>query len=574
MNQVDGLLVRALPGRVLRLGVFVCLGAFVALCAHGLLVDTPTVDEFAHLPAGYFYLRTANFSLFPQNPPLVKMVAALPLLALAPDFERRGSVIQNTGWYPWAYGADFMARNRAAYALIFLLGRSMIVLLGVALGILVFVWARALYGDGGGLLALFLFAFCPSLIAHAHLATVDVGHAAGMVLALFCFGRYLEAPGRGRLLLAGLTLGLAELTKFTALLLYPIFVLLAVVALARGSDFPLWELRSRGGRLAGSLASLAIIFLLSVVVIDAGYLGRGVGRPLGMLHLSSRLLAGLAALPSSTPSPLPLAYLAGLDNVQYINDVGEFPSYLFGSWSSTGWVTYYLVALLFKSPLPFLGLLVVAGSCRRLTEGREALVWVPLVVLLGAFSLLSRVEYGIRYVLPVLPLACIWAGRLARDFAAQPRFVRTAAAILLAIYPLSVLGATPDTLAYFNVLAGGRGDRILLDSNFDWGQGLERLRRAMERRGLASIPLAYFGHVDPALYGVRATPLVPGSSTGYVAVSANLVHGAGYAAWVGDAYVEVPENAYRSFASLPVEEDLGGIFLYRLSAPGAPSGAD
>ena len=466
---------------------------------------------------------------------------------------------------------------RPAYALIFLAGRTMIVLLGVALGVLVFAWARSLYGDGGGLLALFLYAFCPSLIAHAHLATVDVGHAAALVLALFCFGRYLEAPGWGRLLLAGLTLGIAELTKFTALLLYPIFVLLAVAALAQGREFPLWPQRSRVGRLAASLASLAVIFLLSVLVIDAGYLGHGVGRPLGMLRVSSQLLAGLATLPAATPSPLPLAYLAGLDNVQYINDVGEFPSYLFGSWSSTGWVSYYLVALLFKSPLPFLGLLVLAGSCRRLALRGEAIVWIPLLGLLAAFSLLSRVEYGIRYVLPVLPLACIWAGRLARDFAAQPRFVRRAALVLVAAYPLSVLSSTPDTIAYFNAFAGGRGDRILLDSNFDWGQGRERLRRAMERRGLSSIPLAYFGHVDPALYGVRATPLAPGPFTGYAAVSANLVHGAGYAAWVGAASVEVPENAYRFLESLPVEEDLGGIFLYRLPAPGgalSPSGGD
>ena len=565
-----------LSPRTVRLVVVVCLGAFAALCAHGLRWDTPTVDEFAHLPAGYYYLRTGNFALFAQNPPLVKMVMALPLLAVRPDLDVHAR-IENSGWYPWIFGTDFMERNRAAYPLIFLLGRSMIVLLGLLLGGLVFVWARRLYGDRGGLLALVLYAFSPTLVAHAHLATIDVGHALAMLLALFCFARYLEKPGWGWLLLAGVTLGTAQLTKFTALLLYPALALLALVALARGEEFPLLGARTRSGRrgrLAWSLAALAVVFVVSGVVVDAGYLFQGVGRRLDWFHFQSHLLGGVAAkLPGALRVPLPTPYLYGLDGLQYINDRGEFPGYLFGHWSSHGWASYYLVAILYKTPLPFLALFALAALARRrVAASGERALWLSMALLFLAFTFLSRVDYGIRYVLPLLPLACIYIGRLAVGFEMRPRLVRRGVVALVALYPLSVLLATPDTISYFNLLARGRGDRVLLDSNYDWGQGLKRLQQAMVRRGLDSIPLAYFGHVDPAIYGVDARPLPPRPFTGYAAVSANFVHGYPYATYADGKIVPVPENAYRFLENLPIEEDLGGgIFLYRLPPPGGGS---
>ena len=70
------------PARVAGL---LLLAAFAALCAHGLRWDSPTVDEFAHLPAGYYYLKTGNFDLYDLNPPLPRILSALPLLAVAPS---------------------------------------------------------------------------------------------------------------------------------------------------------------------------------------------------------------------------------------------------------------------------------------------------------------------------------------------------------------------------------------------------------------------------------------------------------------------------------------------------------
>src|SRR6185436_3663186 len=111
-------------------------------------------------------LQTGRFDLFPLNPPLVKVLSALPLLALDPAIDT-ASPVAHTGWFPWVFGTDFMERNRPVYDRIFLLGRLPVVALGMLLGWVAFLWARELYGDEAGLVALFLLAFCPSLIAHA-----------------------------------------------------------------------------------------------------------------------------------------------------------------------------------------------------------------------------------------------------------------------------------------------------------------------------------------------------------------------------------------------------------------------
>ena len=550
--------------------VLLLLGLFAVLCFHGLVWDTPTVDEFAHLPAGYYYLKTADFSVYPHNPPLVKVLSALPLLAVGPALgppPRRGS----PAWQPWIFATDFMQRNRAIYDRVFLLGRIPIVALGVFLGWIVWRWSRELYGPRAGLVSLAGFAFCPTLIAHAHLATIDAGAAAFMLLALWAFQRFVADPTPRRLLLCGLALGLAELAKLSSLLLYPIFGLLALAALARGDRFPLWQPGGQSRRpVLGSLAALVVIFALSVGVLDLGYLFQGVGRPLSSFTFHSRFLTRIAGvLPGAFPVPVPGPFLDGFDMVQLDSELGEFPSYLFGRWSQEGSVLYYPVTLLFKTPLPLLLAWLLAPFAGLLPGPRrprgELFVAFPAALLLVASCLLfHRIAYGIRYILPVLPLGLIYMGRLVPALESRPRPVRVAALALLAVYPLSALLATPNTIDYFNLLARGPGDEILLDSNIDWGQGLKRVRRYMDRQGIDRIGLAYFGHVDPALYGIDAHPPRP-DEPGLVAVSANFLHGYGYLTYAGGRMVPVPAGAFTWIARYPRVADLGGgMFVYKV----------
>lgn len=590
-----------------RIAGLLLLAAFAGLCAHGLRWDSPTVDEFAHLPAGYYYLKTGNFELYDLNPPLPRVLSALPLLALAPQIDT-GARLRDDGWYPWVFATDFMRRNRERFDRIFLFGRLPVVGLGVALGLLVWHWARRLYGEAAGLVALAGCAFCPSLIAHAHLATTDVAFALAATGALHLAQRWLERPRLPALLAAGAALGLAQLTKFSAVLLYPLLLLLAVAALVRGERFSLRgppqeapktpdgpELlespdgrdrpdldavrlrRSRAAELAWSVASLAALGLVSLVVLNAGYLFQGVGEAVGGFHFRSRLMQGLAAaLPRGLLLPLPAPYLHGFDSIQLINEQGEFPTWFCGRWLPQGTWLYYPLTLLLKTPLPLLAAWLAAPFARLPRPPEEAgrrrheeFLWLPAVTLLAVFSLGSKVSYGIRYLLPIVPLACIYSGRLVPWVRTRGRAVRAAALALLLIYPASALLATPDTLAYFNPLAVGGGDRYLLDSNLDWGQGLKRLRAFLDREHLPGIPLAYFGHVDPAIYGIRWRFPDP-NRPGPVVVSANFAHGYPYVTNVRGHMVPVPAGAFSWIARHPRRADLGGgLYLYEISA-GAP----
>ena len=519
-----------------RLAALLLLAVFAILCVHGLRWDTPTVDEFAHLPSGWYTLKTGRFDLFPLNPPLVKVLSALPLLALNPRLVPEAR-IENTGWYPWLYGTDFMELNREIYDRIFLLGRLPVLLLGLSLGWLVFRWARELYGDEAGLVALFLTVFFPSLIAHAHLATVDVGLCFFLLLALYLFWK---ASSPGMLIACGVALGLAQLSKFTALILYPVFILLSIRDKRR-------------------LAALAPIFLISLLVLNAGYLFQGIGRRAGDFRFESKLLS---IVPAGLPMPLPANYLEGLDALQLINDVGEYPEYLFGRWSNEGSPFYYLVVILFKTPLPLLAALLLAPFARHEAKG-QSFLWLPALVLLAFFST-SKVHYGIRYVLPIFPLLCIYASRLVPWLRTRGRALQAAGLALLLAYPVSAIVSTPDTISYFNLLAGGQGDRILLDSNIDWGQGLKRVRAFMDREKIDRIGLAYFGHADPALYGIEWGFPRP-DRPGLVAVSANFLHGYPYATYAGGRMVPVPPDAFTWIAKYPRVADLGGgMFVYRI----------
>ncbi len=547
----------------------VLLAAFAALCAHGLAWDSPTVDEFYHLPLGLYTLETGDFMLFPANPPLVELLAALPLLALDPVLETRVPGARG-GWLPWQLGTRFMERNRTVYDRLFLRGRLPIVGLGVLLGLLVWRWARALYGGAGGLLALGLYAFHPAFVAHAHLATLDVGLTFLLLLALYTFWRFTRRPGPGAALLCGVAVGLAQLAKLTGLLLYPALVILAVVELARGRRFPLWRGAGEGWRgVAASLSAVAAIFAVSLLVLDAGYLFQGVGRPAGAYRFASAQMRGLfAALPAGLPLPFPTPWLVGYDALQRINEAGEFPTYFFGEVRYGPAPAYFPAAILLKTPLPLLAAWLFALFARNGRRDGEVFVWLPALFYLVVFCLLSQVHYGIRYVLPVVTLGTVWAGRLAPHLAGERRPVRLAAGVLLALYPLAALRATPDTIDYFNPLAAGRGDAFLLDSNLDWGQGLKRLAAWMERERVEKVGLAYFGHVDPAIYGIAwELPRPGGGGPEWTAVSANFLHGLPYATYDRGRILPVPAGAFTWLAAYPDRRYLGGgLFLVRTGA--------
>ena len=200
-----------------------------ALAVLSLTQENPTVDEVIHLPAGISYWETGQFRLYRHNPPLVKLVAALPVILSNPS-PVTAPLYESSYWKAEppnkaGFAHDFARLNATDYFELFTRSRLLMPAFATLGGLFVFLWSRALFGPGGGLLSLALWSFCPNVLAHSRLITTDVPAAAIMTAAMFIYWRYLKRPTWKRATAAGLLLGLAQATKFSALILGPVWLL-------------------------------------------------------------------------------------------------------------------------------------------------------------------------------------------------------------------------------------------------------------------------------------------------------------------------------------------------------------
>ena len=505
----------------------------VIQCALSMRVKSPTVDEFVHLPVGYSLLRHRDFLTDPINPPLMRVWAALPLLAHPPKWSFPDDAVRSQFWQG-AY--QFMWENEKDYHSLFLRARWMIVILSVLLGFYVYRWASLLHGPRCGLAALFLYSLSPNIVAHSRLVTADLGGACFMFLTVFHFWRWRRTRTWCRLLLWGFFLGISFLSKLTAVLLPAVLIVLLVVD--GWNEIRNLERRDRN-RL---LLMLAVAALTAIFVLNAGYCFRGTFRLLGSYTFRSGTMSQFQALmPGFLPGLLPEGFLMGIDHaLRHGGDLPEGSFYLLGELSSTGWWYYFLIAWLVKVPIPVTAglLIVLAWHCRpkerasprHCSSGDGLFLLIPAAGFFLFLSTVSSLNIGFRHVLVVLPFAFVAVSRLALAVNANRKGLSACFAAGGLWYVASALTIFPDHLAYFNEFAGGPdgGARCLVDSNLDWGQDLVQLRRYLEARGNPKIKLGYFGRVDPRVYGISYEPLSGRPTSGLVVVSVTFLQGRPY----------------------------------------------
>jgi hypothetical protein len=197
-------------------------------------------------------------------------------------------------------------------------------------------------------------------------------------------------------------------------------------------------------------------------------------------------------------------------------------------------LAYLPVALAVKWPLGLFALIAARVWTRRGERAGfdlEEIAGFAVIAVVIASCMTANLDYGIRYAFPVLPFLCVWCAGLLRAGAPKPAGGRLAlAGLLLAAIAIESARALPYPLSFFNAAAGGpgRGDRIVNDSNVDWGQGLVALRRDLDRYGIHKVHLAYHGTVDPALYGIDYVTYTggnPGPESDWLAVSSYFLVG-------------------------------------------------
>jgi 4-amino-4-deoxy-L-arabinose transferase-like glycosyltransferase len=509
------------PRRIyINVGVSLLLLLFGWQLASTVKQESLTWDEGDHIFAGYMSWKTHDFGLNPEHPPLMKLLATMPLLHLplkVPALQHR--FFKDESYYD---GRELLFGNAPEFSAESLTFRVRLAagVVAILMGLLVFVAAREMFGVGAAFVALVLLTFEPTVLAHGAFVTTDTGVSCFFFAAVYAFYRYCRVDSVGRLVVAGVAAGLALATKHSAVLLLPMLVALAGCEVVFRLDGD--ERSRRAMRMAWSLLAIGVI---AVGVLWAFYGFRYAARPLG-LRLDPSLADYVHPLHSMEAKGilllarfhlLPESYLYGLADVRAM--ANGMPSFIFGRVYEHGVWFYFPAVLVIKSTLGFLALVALAFAAvaaGRFRRWREILFLLIPAVIYFWFAMGSSLNIGARHILPVYVFLCVfaaggswaWIESSRKDWRRGWAF---AVAALLIFQVVSSARAYPNYMAYSNELWGGPSKtyKYLTDSNTDWAQQLLAVKRYTDAHGIKECWFAYFA--DPFLrpqdYGIPCRSL-------------------------------------------------------------------
>ena len=498
-----------------------------------------TIDEPAHIGTGMQWIDKHTYKLEPQHPPLARVMAAVgPYLT-----GDRSLGLAN--WYD--EGAAILYGKGNYWRTLTLARMGILPFLWIA-GLVVFYWAKRVLSPLEAVLAVFLFSMLPPILAHSGLATTDMGLAAFVGLSFLCGLWFFERPTLLNAAYLGGASGLAVLSKFSA----PVFLLVSFTALLVA--YVIVRRPSPGNAfraVARALPLLAVSAVVAALVIWAGYrfsYGDVVFRNHG--NLTMKL-------------PAPELFVG-------LQDAGEHfqkghPAYLLGERSENGWWYYYLVVLAVKTPVVFL-LLLAGGIALNLRKPKwrsgSALCFSLAII---AFGFFNTINIGVRHILPVyIGFSIVGAEAAYFVLRDKRKWVVTTATIALAYFVVNSIAAHPDYLPYFNEFVGKEPEKILDDSDLDWGQDVQRAANRLQEVGARSVAFQFFVLAD---YSKHGFPPLTTASPRRPTVGWNLVSITVWKSTRLGLFDKHPE--YKLWPDLvPIQERIGkGMLLYYFRPP-------
>ncbi len=570
--------------------------AFVMLMS--IREDSITTDEAPHITSGYSYLKLRDMRLNPEHPPLIKDFAAIPLLFLDLNFPKDHPAWTSMVNAQWDLAPQFLYRSGNDPDKIIFWGRMSPILITLLFGWFVFKWARELYDAKWALFALTLFAFSPNILAHGRLVTTDVPAAAAFFISIYYFIKLLKNPTRKNLIIAGIVFAIAQLIKFSTVLLLGFLPMITVLWIAiHRSDLCIytgltcvlkkiwfWKLRF--------LAILAITALTILPIYQFHVTNYPPEKQIAdirhILSNNTKFPALTDALVWMSDKPILRAYaqyILGVSMV-FMRVAGGNTTYFLGEVSNQAWWYYFPVAFFLKVPMALLIFIVISilfglKSLRRfilksdfniIRENFDEIAMLLFVIFYWTISITGNLNIGVRHVLPTFPfMYLLIAGQIKRwtshttQSSAKPT-IKTGKIMfisaILAFYIISSVTTYPHFIAYFNEFAGGPngGARYIVDSNLDWGQDLRRLKKFVEKNNIDKIKVDYFGGGDVAYYlGDRAeiwhADNGPEFVEGWLAVSATFLQTSRAYPWASYEWLDEYE---------PVEKIGYSIFVYNI----------
>jgi 4-amino-4-deoxy-L-arabinose transferase-like glycosyltransferase len=482
---------------------------YVLQCVWFISTQSLTVDEPGHIAAGLAMWRHGRFVMLNDQPPLARLIFTAPLAAFSNTqldniHERLFTTDPALAW--WA--------------------RPPIVLLGVLLGISLWLAAREWLSESAANFALALFAFSPALIAHFSLATMDGAATLTIFLVVLQLARWRKNPSRWQTMWFGIALGLMLMSKFYAPPLFLIALYIITLNTTDGIE------RSRRWH----WKHVAAVAALAWAVVWAGYffhvsIARVENHAL-IIHMPHRENDFSLPVNFSFPGRVfwPGAeYIEGLYLVANHNLTGH-DSMLLGEVSRTGgWKSYYFYVIALKWPVVVLALALVGSLAIVRKRVRLPAGWLIIISIPGTLfvmAVFARIQIGDRHILPLYPFALLLAAAAWQGLSSH-RAARLLLLLALALNAFECLRFAPDYMSYFTPFVDqSKSYKLLTDSNTDWGQGLVALKKYQDAHPNDLIHLAYFGTVDPTIYGIRYRRMRPADHpSGTVVVSATHLSG-------------------------------------------------
>lgn len=526
-------------GRRYGLLVLACslLGAHYLIAIYSIVGKSLTSDEGVHLTSGVSYWLYNDYRMNPENGNFPQRWAALPVLGAVDSFD-----VESARWQEsrqWSHSTDFIFTRLNEPIWLIFLGRSMIVLLSVACGLVVFLWSKQLWGPLGGILSLALYCLSPSVLANVRLITSDGAFAASFALASWLLWRMHFCISWKRVLAAGLGLGWVCVSKFSAVFFLPITLLFLLALFLSKREVRMfvpfrnvaYTIREGWRKVLAVGSALVLVALIAVVVIWASFGFR--------YAVFSEELRGSSVMSETFDEMiekeegqigdiisfvrehrlLPEAFLYGFTFVLSHSKLRT--AYFMGEFGNEGWLGFFPFLFLTKSTLGTLvflisGVVLVIALLKRLgwrhvflSENSRALECFPLLVgiaVIFLFALTSNLNIGHRHILAIYPLLFVLLGGLAftGSYLQWPRI--TLLVGTLGWHGYESIKIFPNYISYFNALIGGPSQAYyyVTDSSIDWGQDVPQLQEWLADHADSSLPIyfSYFGVDDPQYWGI------------------------------------------------------------------------
>ena len=510
----------------LTAGLLITVASIIAIASawH----DSPIVDEIPHIGAGYSYIAGQTHQFNPEHPPLAKDLAGLGLIPLHINSNIIPIAPANVN-DQWNFGRTLIYHSNADPIAIVHSAKLPLILLFILSAMLVFLWAKKVYNPRAALLAVFLFSFSPTIIAHSRLVTTDIAALFGVLFSTYFFVRYLQEQSTFNFWLASLSFGVALLTKFSTFLLIPYFLLVAIIwSWTHHNNF----FRPIGRLLLKSILIMAIGF---IIIVGPIYQLHVLNYPPAQQKKDTATI--LRYYPISTFSdaiiwasdkPILRPYAQwglGLAMV-FQRAEGGNRTYFLGQLSSTSFKSYFPIVFGLKEPIPFLILLLcsvwlgfkswrkVNGQFKeKIKERLPEFVMLLWIFIYMTASIKANLNIGIRHLMPIYGFIFVLvAGQIESIINLKniKKWFTVFVSILCLWYIGEFASVYPSYLSYFNEFSLIRpawapngqagGQNYVVDSNFDWGQDLWRLGDFVKQNNIQKIYLDYFGWAEQSFY--------------------------------------------------------------------------